>query len=133
MLPVYSRLQLVRSGRTVIAAVRSAEKAEEVFSAAGLQEGYQQPAQQGTAGGSGGILITAGDVDVTNPATLTAGLFEGVSQVTAVLLCCLLLLVQLHCCAPCCCWSSCAIVLPSATGAAALLCCLHWSGSLGAC
>jgi hypothetical protein len=77
-----SLLQLVRSGRTVIAAVRSADKAFEVFEAAGLKEGYQQPAQDGSSSsGSGGILITAAGVDVTDAATLTAELFEGVTQV----------------------------------------------------
>lgn len=71
--------QLVRSGRTVIAAVRSADKAAEVFEAAGLKDGYQQPSGNGS--GSGGILITAARVDVTNPATLSARLFESVTQV----------------------------------------------------
>jgi hypothetical protein len=75
-------LQLVRSGRTVIAAVRSADKAAEAFEASGLKEGYQQPADNGS-GGSGGILITEAGVDVTNPATLTADLFKGVTQVRA--------------------------------------------------
>uniref|UniRef100_A0A383VGD9 NAD(P)-binding domain-containing protein n=1 Tax=Tetradesmus obliquus TaxID=3088 RepID=A0A383VGD9_TETOB len=75
--------RLVRSGRTVIAAVRSADKAAEVFEAAGLKEGYQQPSGNGS--GSGGILITAAGVDVTNPATLSAELFEGVTQVVSAL------------------------------------------------
>jgi hypothetical protein len=75
--------QLVRSGRTVIAAVRSADKAAGVFHAAGLKEGYQTLIEDGSSssGGSGGILITAAGVDVTDPATLTAELFEGVTQV----------------------------------------------------
>ncbi|WIA12335.1 hypothetical protein OEZ85_012388 [Tetradesmus obliquus] len=75
--------RLVRSGRTVIAAVRSADKAAEVFEAAGLKEGYQQPSGNGS--GSFGILITAAGVDVTNPATLSAELFEGVTQVVSAL------------------------------------------------
>ncbi|KAF8071307.1 IP5P13 [Scenedesmus sp. PABB004] len=66
--------KLVRSGRTVVAAVRSADKAGEAWAAAGLAEGRQP-------GGCAGILITAPGVDVTDPATLAAGLFEGVSQV----------------------------------------------------
>jgi hypothetical protein len=77
-------LQLVRSGRTVIAAVRSADKAAEAFGASGLVEGYQQPSNSGK-GGSGGILITEAGVDVTNPATLSAGLLKGVTQVSVFL------------------------------------------------
>jgi hypothetical protein len=72
-------LQLVRAGRTVVVAARSAEKATEVFTEAGLQEGYQAAAAG--SNGSSGILIIESGVDVTNPATLTKQLFEGVTQV----------------------------------------------------
>jgi hypothetical protein len=75
-------LQLVREGRTVIVAARSANKASEVFTEAGLVEGYQVPADSSSSSSSkGGILITEAGVDVTNPATLTKQLFEGVTQV----------------------------------------------------
>jgi len=79
-------VQLVRSGRTVVVAARSADKATEVFTEAGLQEGYQQAADgsdssSSSSGGSGGILIVEAGVDVTNPETLTPQLFEGVTQV----------------------------------------------------
>lgn len=78
--------KLVRSGRTVVVAARSADKATEVFTEAGLQEGYQQAADgsdssSSSSGGSGGILIVEAGVDVTNPETLTPQLFEGVTQV----------------------------------------------------
>eukprot|EP00775_Hariotina_reticulata_P006495 gene6495-6723_t len=72
--------KLVRSGRTVIAAARSAEKASEVFSTAGLKEGYQQEEQP-----SSGILFVNSNVDVTDPSTLTAELFKGVTQVVSAL------------------------------------------------
>ena len=49
------------------------------YEAAGLKEGYQHPSKNGS--GSCGILITAAKVDVTNPATLSAELFGGVTQV----------------------------------------------------
>lgn len=71
-----SNTQLVTSGRTVIAAARSSDKAAEVFAAEGLLEGYQRPEQR-----AGGVLFTASGIDVTNPSTLSAGLFEGVTQV----------------------------------------------------
>lgn len=77
-------LQLVREGRTVVVAARSADKAAEVFSEAGLREGYQVPAEEGSSSSSAsssGILITEAGVDVTNPETLTKQLFEGVTQV----------------------------------------------------
>lgn len=70
-----SVMQLIRSGHTVVAAVRSAEKAQQRFSSADLKEGYQ------SKNAKGGILITSEGVDVTNPDTLTAELFEGVTQV----------------------------------------------------
>lgn len=70
-------MQLLAKGRTVIAAARDAEKAKTVFKELGLKEG----AQKGAGGAKGGILIFQGIVDVTSPATLTAELFEGVTQV----------------------------------------------------
>ncbi|KAI8465804.1 MAG: complex I intermediate-associated protein 30-domain-containing protein [Monoraphidium minutum] len=69
--------ELLRAGRTVVAAARSADKATEVFSGMGIQEGRQ-------AEGSG-IMFTAAGVDVTNPATLNAELFAGVTQVVSAL------------------------------------------------
>jgi hypothetical protein len=75
-------LQLVRAGRTVVVAARSAEKATEVFTEAGLQEGYQAAAAGSNgSSGSSGILIVESGVDVTKPETLTQQLFEGVTQV----------------------------------------------------
>lgn len=67
----------------MVAAARSPSKATEVFTAAGLKEGYQTEggSSNGGSGGSGGILIVEGGVDVTWSDTLTKDLFEGVSQV----------------------------------------------------
>jgi hypothetical protein len=59
----------------VVAAARNAQKAAEVFTEAGLTEGYQQEEDS-----SSGILLVESNVDVTNPSTLTAELFEGVTQ-----------------------------------------------------
>lgn len=70
-------MQLVRAGRTVVVAARSADKAGEVITESGLQEGYQNEDQ------TGGILIVEAGVDVTNPDTLGQQLFEGVTQVGA--------------------------------------------------
>jgi hypothetical protein len=67
--------QLLKAGRTVVAAVRSADKAADVYGGLGLKEGYQGP------GRSGGILFTAPGVDVSDAGTLTADLFKGVTQV----------------------------------------------------
>jgi len=64
--------QLLDSGRTVVAAVRSAEMATKVFSELGLKGGPQP---------SGGALILRGAVDVTDAATITPELFNGISQV----------------------------------------------------
>jgi len=61
--------------RPYIAAARNAQKAEEVFTTAGLTEGYQQESDP-----SSGILFVESNVDVTDPSTLTAELFEGVTQ-----------------------------------------------------
>jgi hypothetical protein len=67
----------------VVVPARSADKATEVFSEAGLQEGYQNLGQGGSSSGSGGILIVEAGIDVTNPDTLTKQLFGGVTQVGA--------------------------------------------------
>lgn len=76
--------ELVRGGRTVIAAVRSADKAAEAWSALGLQEGYQAD-ESGETKTDGGILITQAGVDVTDESTLTEELFRGVTQVVSAL------------------------------------------------
>jgi hypothetical protein len=60
-----------------VVAARSANKAGEVLTESGLQEGYQNEDQ------TGGILIVEAGVDVTNPDTLGQQLFEGVTQVGA--------------------------------------------------
>lgn len=62
----------------MVVAARIAEKASALFAEAGLEEGYQT----GADGSNGGILIVEDAVDVTNPATLTPHLFEGVTQVS---------------------------------------------------
>jgi hypothetical protein len=67
--------QLLRSGRTVVAAVRSAQKAAGVFAEVGIKEGPE------AAGPGTGGLVLAGGVDVTDESTLTARLFDGVGQV----------------------------------------------------
>ncbi|CAL5221994.1 g4282 [Coccomyxa viridis] len=67
-------LQLVENGRTVVAAARDASKAQEVFKELGLDEGLNK--------GSGkGVLAIEGGIDITNPATLKAQLWRGVTQV----------------------------------------------------
>jgi hypothetical protein len=67
-------LQILSSGRTVVAAVRDRTKAVEIFSGMGLKEGVQE--------NGSGILFIEDAVDVTNPdTTLTETLFDGVSQV----------------------------------------------------
>jgi uncharacterized protein YbjT (DUF2867 family) len=65
--------ELLRRGRTVVSAARSADKAAEVFGALSLAEGRQPEGD--------GVLFTEAGVDVTNEATLTADLFKGVEQV----------------------------------------------------
>ncbi|KAG1657278.1 hypothetical protein FOA52_005472 [Chlamydomonas sp. UWO 241] len=70
--------RLLQAGRTVVAAVRTREKAAQVFGEAGLQEGRQQD--------SVGILFFDTGVDVTRPETLDSpGLWKGVSQVVSLL------------------------------------------------
>ncbi|KIZ06137.1 hypothetical protein MNEG_1822 [Monoraphidium neglectum] len=71
--------ELLRSGRTVVAAVRTADKASEVFSALELQEGRQ------AEGKGDGILFVQAGVDVTDESTLTPDLFAGVTQVVSAL------------------------------------------------
>jgi hypothetical protein len=58
----------------VVAAARTVDKARAAFAEAGLAEGRQP-------GGGGGILFLATGVDITQPSTLDAALFEGVDQV----------------------------------------------------
>ena len=67
--------QLLLAGRTVVAAARSADKASEVFTELGLQEGRQ------AEGKGDGVLFVQTGVDVTNGETLGAELFAGVTQV----------------------------------------------------
>ena len=57
----------------VVAAVRDAEKAKEVFEQMGLKNGKQQDSM--------GTLFVESGVDVTRESTLTSKLFDGVSQV----------------------------------------------------
>ncbi|GBF99199.1 hypothetical protein Rsub_12458 [Raphidocelis subcapitata] len=71
--------QLLRAGRTVVAAVRSAEKASGVFAEIGLNPGAE------AAGPGTGSLILLGDVDVTDAASLRADLFRGCTQVVIAL------------------------------------------------
>lgn len=67
-------LQLLASGRTVVAGVRSAARAKDVFSGLGLEEGRQP-------GGRGILLIEEG-VDITDADNgVPLALFRGVSQV----------------------------------------------------
>lgn len=68
-------LQLVQSGRTVIACVRSSEKASLLFEQLGLKQGYQSPENKG------GVLVVEGGLDVCAEGGLPARIWEGVSQV----------------------------------------------------
>jgi hypothetical protein len=61
----------------VVAGVRTSSKAEAVFGQLGVSEGYQQS--------GAGILFVEEGVDVTNPETLGADLFRGVTQVGGLL------------------------------------------------
>ena len=63
--------KLLASGRTVVAAVRDQIKALEIFGEAGVTEGRNAK----------GILFVESGVDVTDPASLTAELFAGVTSV----------------------------------------------------
>eukprot|EP00227_Mantoniella_beaufortii_P015480 CAMPEP_0197577368 /NCGR_PEP_ID=MMETSP1326-20131121/2020_1 /TAXON_ID=1155430 /ORGANISM="Genus nov. species nov., Strain RCC2288" /LENGTH=434 /DNA_ID=CAMNT_0043140425 /DNA_START=140 /DNA_END=1440 /DNA_ORIENTATION=- len=84
---------VLASGRQVVAAVRSADKAAEVFNKAFIDDALKSGAGkwgQGGGGDTGGkgngvkrmkpLVIHAG-VDITNPLTLTPALFAGVTQV----------------------------------------------------
>lgn len=66
-------MQLLAQGRTVVAAARSAERAQEAFGKAGIKEGRQPDGR--------GILFVESGVDITSPGTLTPLIFAGVSQV----------------------------------------------------
>jgi hypothetical protein len=61
----------------VVAGVRASSKAETVFGQLGISEGIQQSGS--------GILFVLEGVDVTNPETLSAELFKGVTQVRRLL------------------------------------------------
>ncbi|KAK9820647.1 hypothetical protein WJX81_005527 [Elliptochloris bilobata] len=65
--------QLVRSGRTVVAAVRDADRARAAFAELGLQEGAAGQPEQGA-------LIIEGGVDITEAPTLGTALWRGVTQ-----------------------------------------------------
>lgn len=70
--------KLILSGRTVVAAVRSTEKARTVYQEIGVKEGVQEDAS--------GILFIDEGVDVTNPETLDRPeLWKGVTQVVSLL------------------------------------------------
>ncbi|KAK9814216.1 hypothetical protein WJX72_002437 [[Myrmecia] bisecta] len=71
--------ELIRSGRTVVAAVRDAAKAGAIFAELGVQEGYQQQ----RAGQ--GILFIEGGIDVTRTDTLGAELWRGATQAVSTL------------------------------------------------
>ena len=66
-------LQLLKGGRTVVAAVRTEEKAEKAFGQQGLLAGRQPE--------GAGLLFVESGVDVTNLDTLGEALFKGVQQV----------------------------------------------------
>lgn len=68
-------MQLLKQGRTVVAAVRDAERASAAFGKMGITEGVQE-------GGSGILFIDAG-VNITDADTLTPELFKGVTQVVS--------------------------------------------------
>ncbi|PRW55975.1 nadh:ubiquinone oxidoreductase complex i intermediate-associated 30 [Chlorella sorokiniana] len=74
---------LLEQGRTVVAAVRSADRARDVLGKAGPTTGtvaLGAGARKMDAAG-GGILFIESGVDITNPETLTPELFKGVTQV----------------------------------------------------
>lgn len=64
--------KLLKSGRTVVAAVRDSAKAMSAFKEYGISEGAQK---------NGGILFVEDTVDVTKPEMLSGDLFKGVTQV----------------------------------------------------
>lgn len=68
-------VQILSKGRSVVAAVRSKEKATQIFTSMGLTVGPQP----------GGHLLSIEDkVDITKPDTLTTRLARGVAQVVVV-------------------------------------------------
>ena len=64
-------LQLIESGRNVVAAARSADRAAAVFGELGLADSPR--------------LFVRGDVDVTEASSLPADLLTGVTQVVSAL------------------------------------------------
>jgi hypothetical protein len=85
---------VLAGGRQVVAGVRSADKAREVFDDAFVATALAASASASSGGGGGGKgkgkgdgldgfkpLVIQSGVDVTNPKTLTPQLFAGVSQV----------------------------------------------------
>lgn len=66
-------MQLLTSGRTVVAAVRNRNKALKIFEEAGITEGRQN--------GGMGVLFVEDGVDVTSEESISSNLFEGVRQV----------------------------------------------------
>ncbi len=64
-------LQLIDSGRDVVAAARSADRAASVFSELGLTDSPR--------------LFVRGDVDVTEASSLPADLLTGVTQIVSAL------------------------------------------------
>lgn len=66
-------MQLLSSGKTVIAAVRDRSKALSIFGDLGITEGRQSTGS--------GVLFVEDNVDVTSEASLSAKLFDGASQV----------------------------------------------------
>lgn len=69
--------ELLRKGRTVIAAVRDEDRTREIFSSLGCIQGRQSSGP--------GILFIQRGVDVTRPETLTVELFQGAQQVICAL------------------------------------------------
>jgi hypothetical protein len=72
-------LQLLKAGKTVVAAARDGKRASSVFEGEmGLKAGLQS---------GGGALIIDSGVDITSSATLGESLWKGVTQVDVPLSC----------------------------------------------
>ena len=70
-------MQLLKAGRTVVAAVRDETRAQEAFAPLGISSGRQQS--------TSGILFLQTGIDVTDESTLESDLFKGVTQIICTL------------------------------------------------
>ena len=79
-------MQLLRNGRSVVAAGRDAERIQGVLAEMGLEAGQQASLSYASNGAGGPLLEIEGGWDVTEPSLLgKAERWQGVSQVVCAL------------------------------------------------